>query len=164
VVTVFFNQKGNKMATPFPNPEQKTLLFNMLKVLGGHRVVVNFAGGGDSGSIDEALLLDQYGKEIDCTGITIEWTKRVSLRDSIEQDWVDTDETKLTPVLDVLRDATEIMLEESGLDWYNNEGGQGSLRIQLDQSPPSVVLNVGVNTTTTDDHEFDYTDDEEEDK
>jgi hypothetical protein len=37
------------MATPFPNPEQKTLLFNMLKVLGGHRVIVNFAGGGDSG-------------------------------------------------------------------------------------------------------------------
>jgi hypothetical protein len=86
------------------------------------------------------------------------------LRDSIKQEWVETDETKLTPVLDVLRDATEIMLEESGLDWYNNEGGQGSLTIQLDQSPPSVVLNVGVNTTTTDDHEFDYTDDEEEDK
>jgi hypothetical protein len=78
VVTVFFNQKGNKMATPFPNPEQKTLLFNMLKVLGGHRVIVNFAGGGDSGDIDAALLLDQYEKEIDCTGITIEWTKRIS--------------------------------------------------------------------------------------
>ena len=146
------------MATVFPDKERKTLLMNMLKVLGGHSAVVEFQGGGDSGEIHNAVLYDQNNKEIDCSGITIDWTKRIALHDPLRQEWVERDETMPTPVLDVLRDMAETMLENEGLDWYNNDGGQGSLNIDLTQSPPTIVLNVGINYTQTDDHEFDYTD------
>lgn len=151
------------MATVFPDKEKKTLLMNMLKVLGGHSAVVEFQGGGDSGEIHNAMLYDQNGKEIDCTGVTIDWTKRIALHDPLRQEWVEKDETMPTPVLDVLRDMTESMLENEGLDWYNNDGGQGSLNIDLTQSPPTIVLNVGINYTQTDEHEFDYTDADEDD-
>lgn len=139
---------------------------NMLKVLGGHSAVVEFQGGGDSGEIHNAVLYDQNNKEIDCSGITIDWTKRIALHDPLRQEWVERDETMPTPVLDVLRDMAETMLENEGLDWYNNDGGQGSLNIDLTQSPPTITLNVGINYTHTEEHEFDYTDfdDETEDE
>jgi len=157
------------VTTIFPSIEQKKLLLNMLKVLGGHTVHVSFSGGGDSGSIDDAVLRDRHGKEINCEGITIDWTTEFSEYNPLEQGsekWTEREETKKTPVLEVLKNITDQMLEQQGLDWYNNDGGQGSLEIDLTASPPTIVLNVGINHMHTEDHEFDYTDfdDEEEGK
>ena len=157
------------MTMIFPSIEQKKLLLNMLKVLGGHKARVGFCGAGDSGSIEDAVLYDQHGKEIDCKGITIDWTTQFSEYNPLEKGsdkWVEREETEKTPVLEVLKNITEQMLEREGLDWYNNDGGQGSLEIDLTVSPPTIVLNVGINYTQTDDHEFDYTefDDESEEE
>lgn len=151
------------MATVFPDKEKKTLLMNMLKVLGGHSAVVEFQGGGDSGEIHNAVLYDQHGREIDCTGVTFDWhSKSDVFNDGV---WEEQDKFGPVPVLDILREVTEQMLENEGLDWYNNDGGQGALNIDLSQSPPTIVLNVGINYTQTDEHEFDYTDaDEDEDE
>ena len=152
------------MASLFDNKETKTIVFNMLKVLGGVEAVVEFQGGGDSGEIHDACLLDAYGKEIDMDGVTYDWRVTTSYFDQDKKDWVQ--QTTIQPVelSDILRDTTEEMLEEQGLDWYNNDGGQGSMRIDLTQSPPTVTLQVGINYTTTDEHEFDYTDEEEDEE
>lgn len=148
------------MATVFPSKEKKTLLMNMLKVLGGHKAVVEFQGGGDSGEIHNAVLYDQNNKEIDCTGITFDWHSQSDVfKDGV---WEEHSKFGPVPVLDILREVTEQMLENEGLDWYNNDGGQGELQIDLTQSPPAIVLNVGINYTQTDYHEFDYTDADED--
>lgn len=148
------------MATVFPSKEKKTLLMNMLKVLGGHKAVVEFQGGGDSGEIHNAVLYDQNNKEIDCTGITFDWhSQSDTFNDGV---WDTHSKFGPVPVLDILREVTEQMLENEGLDWYNNDGGQGELQIDLTQSPPVIVLNVGINYTQTDYHEFDYTDEDED--
>jgi len=54
-------------------------------------------------------------------------------------------------------------LERTGLDWYNNDGGQGTFRIDLDAgNEPIVSLDVGINYIETNDHSFAFDDGEEE--
>ena len=150
------------MSDPFGSKETKTMIFNMLKVLGGHTVEVRFQGGGDSGEIEDACLLDANDNEISMDGITYDWPTTKADFDHAQQKWVETTEIKPTPLSDILRDATETMLEQQGLDWYNNDGGQGSMTIDLSTTPPTVTLNVGINYTQTDEHEYDYTDGDDE--
>ena len=151
-------------AMPFPSKEKKTMLFNMLKVLGGHRVIVHFQGGGDSGEIEQGILYDANEKEIDMTGITYDWDSEQTNFDPQTNKWVTVESTNQTELSDILRIVTETMLENEGLDWYNNDGGQGQLTIDLTKTPPTVVLTVGLNYTSTEEHEFDFTEDEDEDE
>lgn len=163
------------MAKIFPNKEQKTIFLNMLKVLGGHVARVSFSGGGDSGEINDAELLDANMNPINMDGITFEWTSTTDkwvadatsdtgLEDLLGRKgaWKTVTITETLPIADILKNVTEQMLEHEGLDWYNNEGGQGSLDILLYSSPPTITLNVEINRIETDEHEFDYTDDDED--
>ena len=152
------------MSDPFGSKETKTMIFNMLKVLGGHTVEVRFQGGGDSGEIEDAYLFDANQNEIKMDGITYDWPKVKSHFEVGQQKWISTTEIEPTPLSDILRDATETMLEQQGLDWYNNDGGQGSMTIDLSTTPPTVTLQVGINYTQTDEHEYDYTDGDDEEE
>jgi len=152
------------MSDPFNTKEARGIIFGMLKVLGGQKVVVSFQGGGDSGEIEEAALFDAKGEIVDLDGITYPWPEEVSIFDDGKQTWDKKTQIKPTSLSDILRNATEQMLENEGLDWYNNDGGQGEMTIDLTKTPPTVTLNVGINYTQTDNHSFDYTDTEEEDE
>jgi hypothetical protein len=101
------------------------MFLNMLKVLGGHTVVVNFSGGGDSGEIDHGELFDASNRPISMEGITFDWTFDSDHFISATNKWKTITETKTLPLAEILQRITEQMLEESGHDWYNNEGGQG---------------------------------------
>jgi len=154
---------------PFPNPDRKRLLITLLKVMGGHKVEVSFSGGGDDGSIESAVLLDSEGKEISLKNTEFEWETEHSnyerKENSEEGEWVKTSEIKAMPVDDILVKICEDCLGSTGMDWYNNEGGQGSLEIDLNTDPASVVLNIGINHTHTEDYAFDFNEEEEkEDK
>jgi len=148
----------------FDTREQKELFFNMLKVLGGHRVIVNFQGGGDSGEVETGTLYDAHENEISMDGITFDWAKTSDEFDHETGKWVTKTKEMPMELGEVLRDVTESLLEHEGFDWYNNEGGQGTLTIDLTKTPPTVMLNVGINRMETDEHEFDYTDADEEDE
>ena len=159
-----FILKGREMSKVFPNKEQKTTFLNMLKVLGGHKAVVSFSGGGDSGEIDHGELFDASNHPISMEGITFDWTSNSDRWVSTTNKWKTVVETQTLPLAEILRRITEQMLEESGHDWYNNEGGQGQLEILLYTNPPTITLNVGINVVNTEDHEYDYTDHEEGDQ
>ena len=152
------------MANPFPSKDNKTVLFTLLRMIGGAKAVVQFQGGGDSGEILDADLFDKEGKRRELSDTKILWT--VEKDKFVNNEWITEAVEEFMPVKEVLRHVTETMLENEGLDWYNNDGGQGDLTIDLTQEPPSVVLKIGINYTQTDDHEFDYTerDEKEEDK
>ena len=148
---------------PFPNKDRKALLMTLLKIMGGRKVEVGFSGGGDSGEIEGASLLDQDGHAIDLKGAAFDWHESTSRMDEQEGKWVY--ETKVVPNMpidEILVKITEDALEESGLDWYNNDGGSGSLTIDLMVDPPTINLSVGINYTETNWHDFDYTDNEKE--
>lgn len=151
------------MPSPFQSKEQRDLFLTLLKVMGGRTARVEFDGAGDSGSIEWLGLLDQDGKEIDLTNATFDWFETASEYDPHQNKWVTTRKpVPNMPVADILKTICEDALEESGHDWYNNEGGYGNLFIDLTATPPEVVLNVSVRVTSTEDYTYDLVEDEEE--
>jgi hypothetical protein len=144
--------------TFFSSKEEAITLTTQLKMLGVGRVVISFAGAGDSGEIDDMYLEDPNGTFIEMPTDMVAWTKQVYGEQKPE--------TKQVKLRDALEDIGYRVLDETGMDWYNNDGGQGELVIDLTEEPPSVVLKIGINYMHTDDHEFDYTDtvEKEEDK
>ena len=144
------------MANPFPDKDQKHVLITFLRMVGVVQVEVRFQGGGDSGEIEEARAYDKDGKEVDISVSKLDWTTEKEVFKDGE--WVQEAEQGWVVVKDILRNATETMLENEGLDWYNNDGGQGMMTIDLLADPPVITLNVGINYTQTDEHEFEYTD------
>lgn len=142
------------MKNIFPNEQDKTTLLTQLNLLGAKRVVVTFQGGGDEGQIDEVYMIDNNEAYIDIPDDMIAWTTLTYGNQQSEQ--------KQTKLVDALEDLCSRALDNTGLDWYNNDGGQGNLVIDLKESPPKIKLNVGINHTTTDDYEYDLNDEEEE--
>ncbi len=142
------------MKNIFPSKEERETLLTQLNLLGAKYVIVDFQGGGDSGQVEEVFYRDINDQPHSIPDDMIAWTKQTYGNAEPK-----TERIKLN---DVLEDLCYRALDETGLDWYNNEGGQGQLRIEFTESPPKIFLNVGVNTMTTDDHHFDLNDEEEE--
>lgn len=154
------------MSGVFQSKDQKDLFLTLLKVIGGRKARVEFNGSGDSGSIEYVCLLDQEGKEIDLTNATFDWHDSASRFDDEKKQWVRHKVPAPTkPVHDILVQICEDALEDSGHDWYNNDGGYGQLTIDLTTTPPEVKLQVSIRYTSTDDYEYDLNEEEEsEDK
>lgn len=149
------------MSELFPSKDKKDLLMTLLKVMGGNRVVVRFSGGGDSGSIEDVELLDHQDRPIPLGKAEFEWELQSSTHDPMTGEWIAKSEVKPYPVEKILTDVCEAALDKASLDWYNNDGGQGSLEIYLATDPPEITLNIGINTMTTEEYDFDFTEDEE---
>ena len=135
------------MQNIYPSNEEKQKLLTQLNLLGAKQVYVEFRGGGDEGEIESVYYNNRNDEHLEIPKDMISWTKVVY-----------GDKPKLTKemsLVDVLEDLCYRALDGTGLDWYNNEGGQGNLRIDLRESPVKTTLHVGINTMTTDDHEFD---------
>lgn len=148
------------MANPFPDKDKKNVLITFLRMIGGVRVVVDFQGGGDSGEVSNAQLFDKHEKLIDITKSKLDWsTEKDVFKDGV---WSTESEQNFVVANDILVQATETMLENEGLDWYNNDGGEGSLTIDLTTEPPTMLLDVNINRMESDNYEFDYTNPEEE--
>lgn len=141
----------------FPSAEHRVRLLDKLQSLGVEKVIVSFSGAGDSGQIEYIECFGSTNKTIDIVNQTLSWPTRRSTFDHQTHRWVRdvTEETQsLQSVLDqVVCDA----LETEGLDWYNDEGGQGTLTIDLKQDPPKINIEVGINYTRTEEHFIDLT-------
>ena len=142
------------MKNIFANEQEKTTLLTQLNLLGAKRVVVEFQGGGDDGQVDGVYITDQNDDYIDIPNDMIAWTTQTYGDQQSEQ--------KQTKLFDALEDLCSRALDETGLDWYNNDGGQGNLVIDFRENPPSIKLNVGINHRQTEDFEYDLNDEENE--
>ena len=142
------------MKNIFPSKEERETLLTQLNLLGAKQVYVDFRGGGDDGEIEGVYYRDKSDELQDMPTDMIAWTKQTYGEQPKE--------TKDMKLVDVLEDLCYRALDQTGLDWYNNEGGQGNLRIDFTETPVAISLNVGINTMSTDDHNFDLNDEEEE--
>jgi hypothetical protein len=138
----------------FPSKQEKDTLLTQLNLLGARRVFVEFRGGGDDGQVEGVYYKDKHDDMHDIPTDMMSWTKMTY--------GTQAPETKNTSLVDVLEDLCYRALDQTGLDWYNNEGGQGQLVIDFTDTPTSIMLNVGINTMTTDDHDYDLNEMEEE--
>jgi len=135
------------------NKQEQEVLYTQLNLLGAREVVVEFSGAGDSGQIDSVYYLDKNNEPQDIPKDMIAWTSQTYGHEQPK-----TEESTLE---DAIEDICYRSLDGTGLDWYNNEGGQGRLIIDFKKSPPKTTLHVGINEMTTEDHEFDLDEEEE---
>ena len=140
------------MQNIFPSNEEKQKLLTQLNLLGAKQVYVEFRGGGDEGQIESVYYQDRQDNHLEIPKDMISWTQIAYGNKTLEP--------KEMTLVDVLEDLCYRALDGTGLDWYNNEGGQGSLVIDFTESPPKTSLNVGINHMSTED--YDYELDEED--
>jgi hypothetical protein len=136
----------------YPSNEEKQKLLTQLNLLGAKQVFVEFRGGGDEGQIESVYYQDRQDNHLEIPKDMISWTQIAYGNKTLEP--------KDMTLVDVLEDLCYRALDGTGLDWYNNEGGQGSLVIDFTESPPRTSLNVGINHMSTED--YDYELDEED--
>lgn len=142
----------------FPSKAAGERLLAILKAAGIARVRVEYSGSGDSGSINDVSCFDSSDNELPIEHIAILWPNTHGGQEFDAQTgrWLTKrHEDTETPLNSALEDVCNSALEVTGLDWYNNDGGQGHLEITFGpDGEPQIELEVGINVTTTEDHAF----------
>lgn len=105
-------------------------VLTQLKIEGYTGVSISFDGAGDSGSINGARAFKED----------------FILNERVHDDYYNY-EPQITNLLDDLGYA---ILSDSGYDWYNNDGGYGSIHISL--LTGDVELDIRIRVTDTEDH------------
>lgn len=129
-----------------------------LRLLGVSKVTVDFQGGGDSGEIQQAAFFNSQEQDItmDLMHYTMPWEETYTeYRTGHSPESIIKTRTEDLGFEEIMQKLVEQHLESTGLDWYNNDGGQGAFIINFSTSPPMIKLIVGVNYTQTEDHVFD---------
>lgn len=117
-------------------------LYAMLVALGITKVVVSFEGSGDSGAIDDI----QTTPTVDLEAHSILIAVRDGGKHFVNGKWVspplEEKEVKLeTAITTIVYD----WLENTGVDWYNNDGGFGTW---IWRAPDTVTVEINVRETT----------------
>jgi hypothetical protein len=101
-----------------------------LKEFGAAEVVIYFDGSGDSGSIDSVQIRQSDGKVVpNLADLFVDYPVEKSRY--VDGEWLNEIEVKQMPIADALEKYTYDELERTNVDWYNNDGGFGELRITL---------------------------------
>ncbi len=127
-------------------------------------VCVEFDGSGDSGSITEVNLYfadKNKGYEHSQALLKVKLQAGVtkSVLDKASGRWVKQTYEAISSLEDILKDATYTALEKANHDWYNNDGGYGTLTLKLDNAngKPELVLDIHIRETRTDDYTYEFT-------
>ena len=133
-------------------------MFDQLRAAGATEVVISFDGSGDSGSIYAANIYNADNKQIQVDQ-TVIYPKEKSTW--IDGQWVNEIEHKEIPILEALEAYCYDELEKTNIDWYNNDGGFGDMRIDLSDTV-SVELEVNQRYTEYHTHTFNLNEELEE--
>ena len=152
----------------FPSVEDKSRFVSVLKDHGVRYIEVSFAGSGDSGSIEDVSFSNGTQSETAAFTATLKklpfkgWGEK-SKWDEASGKWVRSFAYEDMTLGQFVETLAYDALERTGLDWYNNDGGQGTFRIDLDAgNEPVISLDVGINYTETNDYSFAFDGGEEE--
>ncbi len=105
-------------------------------------VRVSFDGGGDSGSIQSV----DYDVQIDEANIVVDVL--VNSRHFDEGTWVVAQETVRKSLSDAIEVIADDYLEETDVDWYNDDGGYGEMVINVAEGTVSMEINTRYTETT----------------
>lgn len=138
-----------------------------LVMQGVSEISVEFDGSSDSGSINDVNLYfadKAKGRDHSQALLRVELQAVVtkSTFNKASNRWEKQTFEALSSLENILKDATYAALEECGHDWYNNDGGYGTLTLRLGgvDSKPELILDVHIRETKTNDYTYDFTTDE----
>ena len=120
-------------------------LLPLLRESGVQRVLVDFNGEADSGAIESIVYLPQESEAL--AEASIETVK--SMRSFSEGQWTTISETVQVPIDEVIDDIANDYLQETGVDWYNDDGGFGQLIIDVERDVVSLKIEVRETTSWT---------------
>lgn len=143
----------------FPSPKHRAVFLTTLRTLGVSKLVVTFSGGGDSGDIESVDAYNAGQTAAIPLTAQIPWSSDEKYFNMDEGTWEKRTKEEVMTLEKIAKDLTLQALEDQGLDWYNNDGGQGTLEIDFATSPPTITLDVGINYTSVEEHSFDFSED-----
>jgi hypothetical protein len=127
-------------------------------------VSVEFDGRGDSGSITDVSLYfadksKSYEDSQALLAVQLQAVVTKSVFDNTSGRWVKQTYEAISSLEDILKDATYAALDEAGHDWYNNDGGFGTLMLKLNNAngKPELVLDIHIREIKTDDYTYEFT-------
>jgi hypothetical protein len=139
------------------------IMMNDLLNAGFKKAIVYFDGCADSGSIESV----NYYKDPDVlvTDLSVlhssalkdekyPYESRSSVWDSVSNKWNETWTSEHANANKLIEIIAEEKLEESGIDWYNNDGGFGELTLLFDSK--KVALDMNQRYTEINSYRFKY--------
>ena len=137
--------------------ERRRLLTEKLKPLGVVRVEVEYDGCGDSGDIQEvrALLKGTRAEKerpanLDGQSVTVEHFE--SVYNAERQDWDRKPYQATVPLKEALSDFALDFLSFLGIDWYNNEGGYGTVVLSVADGEAKAEHNYRIESSEYEEH------------
>lgn len=130
---------------------QMKVIAAFLREKGARAVHIEFNGGGDSGQIDDVTFWSGVGDR-EVTGVPVEITD-----DELQKIMAPSNDGSGAEVVDpkqAVEDWAYDILEQTGYDWCNNDGGYGTVVVDLVTN--AVMVNMNINYTTSELHEIDY--------
>jgi len=143
--------KPKNIATRESNYTYLETLQRILPILRDHQIQnvnVYFSGYGDSGQIDNISYNPQ--PDIDPGEITVQHF--ISSNHFEDGQWINTRQLEETSLNEAIDELTYNYLDETDIDWYNNDGGSGDLVINVTAGTVSLEVNVNHVETTTEYH------------
>jgi hypothetical protein len=122
-------------------------LFAQLKLLNVHAFRINFEGSGDDGQIDEIEFYNA-NENINIPNDMISW---------VYTEYGQEPKDRKVTLHKAIEDLGYKMLDEAGHDWYNNDGGYGTIDVTLEDedSRPSVHMEINIRYMNEDRYEYD---------
>jgi hypothetical protein len=151
---VDFSTDEEGVTTDFPWQEnERELLLTTLRMLGGTHIMATYSGSGDSGEIDLVSVIAADGTTLDTDALTMKAPLDHQTYDDDKKAWVTHFTIEEQPITKVIENLLWRMIEHfdhSG--WENNDGGSGSLEVDLETQPIEFKYVHSDNVTTTEDH------------
>lgn len=117
--TIINEMEREQKETATKAQTERTKLAIEMQAAGVNHVTISFSGGGDSGQVDVIKITMADG-----------FTEPCDLHEKLDA-------------------FAYKFLEGTGIDWYNNDGGQGEIEFDLTSVPPAFSANVDVNETVS---------------
>lgn len=142
----------------FPTADHREQFEGKCRMLGVATITVEFSGSGDSGNWEDPQFHDAAGENINArvADVQIPWPTEGAKFDQKALEWKPTEHVELLTLREITAMMCDNALNATGLDWYNNEGGQGSVIFKFPPAGMTVELDVGINIAQVDHHSFEY--------
>ncbi|MCB1651160.1 MAG: PcfJ domain-containing protein [Alphaproteobacteria bacterium] len=139
---------GVSVGSAMPNyiyMENLRRILPVLRAQGIENVTISFEGYGDSGSIEDISYAPCTNENI--KEIPVEHLCTASHFD--DGQWLKTVTPQQSTLNEAIDELTYDYLEETGVDWYNNDGGYGELVIDVNAGTVALEVNVRYTESTT---------------
>lgn len=124
------NTEETLVATPEEDGnwyDRKGVLYDFLKEHNFTKVVIEFSGSGDDGDIESIYFMT---KAEDGSSQVVDYDEKNPLL--LEE----------TDIYDVLKEFGYLILNMSGYDWVNNEGGYGTIAVEVEERKTHLDMNI----------------------